>query len=388
MQALEPAKGKRKKIAVIVPKYGTVGGGEKFASEVTARLACNEEYEIHVFANRWVANSDRITFHKIPKWHFPRTLRPLFFAWYVGRCIDRIGFDLVHTHHWIFRADIYQLHGTPHKVWIRDVQKSRFSLFNTALGAVEKRAMEGGARSWFLPVSSIAMETYKKEYATLPGQWEIVHPGVEVSRFAAPDRASCRNEIRAKYGFTESDVLLLFVGMNFEVKGLDTIITSLAQALQADPQSRLRLLVVGRGDEAKYRRQAQSLGIADAVIFAGTQTAGLERYYRAADAFVLLSRFDTFGMVVLEAMAAGLPAIVSPNVGGRDLVEQGKNGFVLPAPEDADAAAGFMQQIADPALRARMGEAAAVTAAEHDWEKLAQKMDGIYRQVFASKEER
>src|ERR1035438_7143143 len=59
-----------KKIAVVVPKYGMVGGCERFASEITERLARNENFEIHVFANRWVASSDRITFHKVPKVRF------------------------------------------------------------------------------------------------------------------------------------------------------------------------------------------------------------------------------------------------------------------------------------------------------------------------------
>ena len=54
------------KIAVVVPKYGLVGGGERFASEITERLARNSHFEIHVFANRWVATPEKITFHKVP----------------------------------------------------------------------------------------------------------------------------------------------------------------------------------------------------------------------------------------------------------------------------------------------------------------------------------
>lgn len=377
----------RRKIAVVVPKYGLVGGGERFASEITGRLARNEDFEIHVFANRWIANSDRIKFHKAPRVHFPRFLRQPFFAWFVGWKIKRMNFDLVHTHHWIFGADIFSLHGTPHAYWIRKVRNRHLGLYDYAFSAVERRAITGGASSWFLPVSFIAMEAFRREYATLPGRWQIVHPGVDVARFLAPDRAVCRADIRGRYGIGASDILLLFVGMNFEVKGLDTIITALAKVRAVRCEKNIRLLVVGRGDEDRYRKMAGSLEVAEAVTFAGTQVDGLERYYRAADIFIMLSKFDTFGMVVLEAMAAGLPVIVSPNVGAKDLVEEGVNGFVLPASSDADAAAERIALLSDATQRETMGVAAAQTASTHDWESLAETMEGFYRDALSRKQE-
>jgi UDP-glucose:(heptosyl)LPS alpha-1,3-glucosyltransferase len=367
-----------RKIAVVVPKYGLVGGGERFASEITERLARNEDYEIHVFANKWVSHSDRIKFHKVPIVRIPRFLGPLVFAWAVQWKISRMNFDLVHTHHWIFHADIYSAHGVPHAGWIRDVRKSTPSLYDRAVIAIERQLMKNGGSSCFLPVSSIAMEAFRREYVTLPGQWQIVHPGVDVARFSSPDRDACRTEIRRRYGIGADDLLILFVGMNFEVKGLDTIITAVAKARSARHGENIRLLVVGRGNESKYRKMAQSLGIAEAVTFAGTQVDGLERYYRAADIFMMLSIFDTFGMVVLEAMAAGLPAIVSPNVGAKDLVEEGINGFILAEHQDVDAAADRIIRLTDLEQREAMGKAAAKSASQHDWNKLAENIGLIY----------
>lgn len=374
-----------RKIAVVVPKYGLVGGGERFASEVTERLAQNENYEIHVFANKWIAKSDRIKFHKVPIVRFPRFLGPLVFAWFVQWKISRMNFDLVHTHHWIFHADIYSAHGVPHAGWVRGVRNRRPSLYDRAVSYIERCLMRDGASSRFLPVSSIAMEAFRHEYTALPGQWQIVHPGVDVARFSSPDRNACRTEIRGHYGIGADDLLILFVGMNFEVKGLDTIIAALAKARAARPDANIRLLVVGRGNERKYGKIAESLGVADAVIFAGTQHAGLERFYRAADVFTLFSAFDTFGMVVLEAMAAGLPVIVSPNVGAKDLVEEGANGFVLPDFRDADAAADRMVQLLDAERRKAMGATAQFEAGKHAWERLAGKMAEIYELEFNAK---
>ncbi|TXT26937.1 MAG: Glycosyltransferase group 1 family protein [Gallionellaceae bacterium] len=373
------------KIAVVVPKYGLVGGGERFASEVTERLAQNENFEIHVFANQWIASSERIHFHKIPAVRFPHFLNPLFFAWYVKRAIGKMKFDLVHSHHWIFKADIFSAHGVPHAGWVREVRKRNPSLYDRAVIYIERRLMRDGASSCFLPVSTIAMEAFRREYATLPGQWQTIHPGVDMARFSSPDREVCRAEIRGRYGIGENDLLLLFVGMNFEVKGLDTIIAAVAKARRMRPEANIRLLVVGRGDERKYGKIAESAGVAGAVIFAGTQHAGLERYYRAVDAFVLFSAFDTFGMVVLEAMAAGLPVIVSPNVGAKDLVDEGVNGFVLPDFLDADAASTRIIELLDSGRRKSMGVAAQSRAGEQTWERLAGKMAGLYLNVLSKK---
>ncbi len=375
----------KQKIAVVVPKYGTVGGGERFASEITARLARNENFDIHVFANQWVANSDRIKFHKVPMIRFPRFLRPLSFAWFASRMISRMNFDLVHSHDWILKGDIFSVHSVPHAGWVREVRRRLPSLFDRAIIAVERWTIKAGESSSFFPVSSIAIDEFRREYATLPGQWKALSPGVDVVRFSAPNRAICRADIRGRYGIGASDILLVFVGMNFEVKGLDTIIEALARARSVRPEANIRLLVVGKGDEGKYRKIAHSAGVDKAVTFAGTQVDGLERYYRAADMFIMLSKFDTFGMVVLEAMAAGLPVIVSPNVGAKDLVEEGLNGFIIPKYQDADAAADRIVQLSDAKQREAMGKAAAQTASSHDWEKLAEMIEQLYQDVLSRK---
>jgi UDP-glucose:(heptosyl)LPS alpha-1,3-glucosyltransferase len=296
--------------------------------------------------------------------------------------IGRMHFDLVHSHHWIFHADIYSAHGVPHSGWVSSVRNRIPSLYDRAVIYIERSLMRNGASSCFLPVSSIAMEAFRREYKALPGKWQVMHPGVDVARFASPNRESCRSEIRKRFGVGAEDLLLLFVGMNFEVKGLDTIIAALAKARAAAPGANIRLLVVGRGDRRKYGNLAESLGVGDAVIFAGTQHTGLERIYRAADIFTLFSTFDTFGMVVLEAMAAGLPVIVSPNVGAKDLVEEGVNGFILQGLQDAEAAADRIIQMIDAERRQSMGAAAQVTANGQTWDRLTEKIEKLYQEFF------
>jgi UDP-glucose:(heptosyl)LPS alpha-1,3-glucosyltransferase len=118
-------------------------------------------------------------------------------------------------------------------------------------------------------------------------------------------------------------------------------------------------------------------------VFAGEHPEGVEAFYLASDLFMMLSSFDTFGMVVLEAMASRLPVIVSANVGAKDLVEEGVNGFVLPDRLDADAAAGKIVLLLDPKLRAAMGETGRRTASLHGWDRLAEEVAGVYDDTLA-----
>jgi len=374
------------RIAVIVPKYGLVGGGERFVFEVTERMARKGNYEFHVFANRWhPAEGSPVLFHKVPTVKFPRFLRAFVFPWCAQRQVARGTFDLVHSHERVFHADIISLHGAPHGEWVRTIRHKSPSLFDRGVMSVERRMMEHGADSCFLPVSSITMDAFSRTYTPLPGKWQVMHPGVDVARFSTPDRDACRAEIRERHGIGASDLLLLFVGMNFETKGLDTAVAALAKARATRPDANTRLLVVGRGDEKKYANLSRSLGVAESVLFAGTQTTGIERFYRAADAFIMPSAFDTFGMVVLEAMAAGLPVIVSSAVGAKDLVDEGENGFVVVDHRDAATTADRIVRLLDPPQRQAMGEAAARCASGHDWSRLAGKIEDVYRDILLKK---
>lgn len=364
----------------MVPKYGLLGGGERFASELTERLAQDERYEIHVFANRWRAASGGIVFHKVPIIRFPRWLRPLGFAWFAKRMIARGRFDLVHAHERVLWADVFSMHWVPHGDWVRDVRRKRPSLFDRATIALERRMMANAKRSWFLPVSSLAAEALRREYDVDPARIRVVHPGVDFERFSSPDRGACRAEIRPRYGIGPDDLLVLFVGMNFEVKGLGAIIAAVAKARRLRPEAGIRLLVVGRGNERKYAALARDHGIADAVAFAGPVADGVERYYRAADVFAMLSTFDTFGMAVLEAMAAGLPVIVSANVGAKDLVGDGISGFVVG--EQEGSLAQRMALLCDEQRRASMSEGAAAVAGRRTWDTVAAELAPIYTAVL------
>ncbi|MFA6282826.1 MAG: glycosyltransferase family 4 protein [Desulfurivibrionaceae bacterium] len=372
-----------KKIAVVIPKYGLVGGGEQFALQLTEKIARNPRYDVHVFANKWKAVSENVSFHFVPMFRFPRFLTTLSFAFFANTAIARQNFDLIHTHDRIFHADVFTMHGVPHRFWVREVRKKGMSLFDRVTAWVEQRLIADHRCRFLLPVSTLAMEKFSREFAVVPSRVKVIHPGIELARFDLQDRAVKREDVRNRFGIAAGDFLVLFVGMNFELKGLQAVISGLAKAKAKLPGKDMKLLVVGKGNQDKYRKISTGLGVGGDVVFAGVQSDGIEEIYAASEVCVLLSGFDTFGMTVLEAMAASLPVIISTQVGAKDIIIDGEHGFIV-AKDDAETVSVHLVSLCDEQRRARMGRAARQRAAEHSWDEVAGKVVTIYEEILSA----
>jgi UDP-glucose:(heptosyl)LPS alpha-1,3-glucosyltransferase len=366
------------KIAVVIPKYGLLGGAEGFVYSLTERLAMRPEFEIHVFANRYRRGKAPIRFHRVPLFPFPRFLKQISFALFVNRRIQKGSYDLIHSHDRIFRMDLFTLHGIPHETWVRRMRKKPLSLFDRSMIWVEKRGLTGPPTPTVLPVSSLVKNELQMSYPIAESRIEVIHPGVSHKRFSQKDNPAFRKKIRERHGIAKEDLVILFVGMNFEIKRLGLLIEGLSQLSRANGgKPGLKLLVVGKGKEAVYRAMAREGGVEDALVFAGV-TREVEKYYAASDVFAMPSVYDTFGMVVLEAMAAGLPVIITRTVGARDLVEDGVEGFVLGEPPTAAELAGKIRFLFDRENRLKMGQHALERALHHSWNRVADRMAELY----------
>jgi UDP-glucose:(heptosyl)LPS alpha-1,3-glucosyltransferase len=310
-------------------------------------------------------------------------LTTLSFAFFANAAIARQDFDLIHTHDRIFHADVFTMHGVPHRFWVREVRKKRMSLFDRVTAWVERRLIADRRCRFLLPVSTLALEKFIREFAVDPSRVRVIHPGIEFARFNLPGRAEKRGATRDRFGIAAGDFLVLFVGMNFELKGLQTTISALAKAKVKLPGKVLKLLVVGKGDQEKYRKIAADLGVGGDVLFAGVQSEGIEEIYAASEVCALLSGFDTFGMTVLEAMAASLPVIISTQVGAKDIVTDGEHGFIV-AKDDAETVSTHLVSLCDEQRRVRMGRAARQRASEHSWDEVAGKVVTIYEEILSA----
>jgi UDP-glucose:(heptosyl)LPS alpha-1,3-glucosyltransferase len=174
-----------------------------------------------------------------------------------------------------------------------------------------------------------------------------------------------RAEQRAKLDVPEDVLLILFAGINWRRKGLATIIRALA-LLGVDAR-RCRLVAVGKGRRRRFAALARKLGVADRVTLL-EHVDKIERYYAAADVFVLPSLYDSFGLVCLEAMACGLAVVTTATTGASELIDHGRSGFVMADATDAQALAGYLRQLFDAPRRAEIGARAAARARQLTWE--------------------
>ncbi len=167
----------------------------------------------------------------------------------------------------------------------------------------------------------------------------VFHPGVRSERNAVREELFRQFDSDATASrFSNDDTpLLVFASMDFRRKGLDSLLTALSQLKDREA----KLVVLGAGDIDGYRRIARSLGIERRVLFAGRQSS-IARLYGAGDLFVLPTIYEPFPNVNLEAMACGTPVITTATAGGADIIEPGRNGYVIP---DAWSVQALTEQI-------------------------------------------
>jgi len=369
------------RVAVVIPKYGLIGGAETFVFELCERLALREEFQIHVFANKWRQGKAPVIFHKVPTIRFPRFLEPISFAYWANQRIRQSDFALVHSHERIFEMDLFTFHGIPHKEWIRTTRTRPMTLFDRATAWVEKKGLSNRHLQMVMPVSSLAKEALLKIYDLPESKVMVNPPGIDAGRFAALDPQACRREVFQRHGLSFEDIVVLFVSMNFELKRLDLVLKGIAGLVALESRNLpLKLLVVGKGDSRRFTALAHDLGIAEQVIFAGV-TREMEKYYLASDIFTMPSKYDTFGLAVIEAMAAGLPVIISGSVGARDLVESGINGFVLTDNPTVPEITAALRALTKREKRLQMGEKNRQIAIQNTWDKTADRIADLYSQL-------
>ncbi len=370
------------KIAVVIPKYGLMGGAETFAYELTERLASRGDFHVHVFAHRWRKGNSCVRFHRVPILMFPRFLKQVSFAYFSNKMIRGQNYDLVHGHDRILQMDLLTMHGIPHRAWIKQVRQKPQGLFDRSLDWLEKKGLKGPNIPLVMPVSSLVKNELLKRYDIPQSKIRVIHPGVSTERFSSLRKEKHNHEIRERHGLSPDDIIVLFVGMNFEIKRLGLVMKSIAKLRERVPNfPQLKLMVVGKGDQRHYRRIAWDLGISEQVIFTGV-VHDVEKYFLASDIFAMPSVFDTFGLAVLEALAARLPVIITRSVGARDLVDDGVNGFILDRNPSTSDFARKLEILLKKDIRRQIGEIARQTALRHSWENTAGQVAGLYHQCL------
>jgi len=211
--------------------------------------------------------------------------------------------------------------------------------------ASERAVFDPAAATRILLLNATQRDGYLRHYATPPQRLHLLPPGVAPDRRAPEGAARRRRALRAALDAAEGELLLLFVGSAFDTKGLDRAIAALAALCEAQPGLGARLLVVGanrRDTQVRpWRRLAKRLGVAGQVEFLGARE-DIGELMLGADLLVHPARSEAGGVVLLEALASGLPVIASGACGYAPCIAEARGGKVLEEP--------FAQEELDRAL--------------------------------------
>jgi UDP-glucose:(heptosyl)LPS alpha-1,3-glucosyltransferase len=219
--------------------------------------------------------------------------------------------------------------------------------------------------------------------ATYPGTaavTTVITPGVVLP--AAPTGAPEQGAARLQLGLPPGVRCLLLVGNDYRKKGLGTLL----QVLRDLPADVVLAVVGNPGQIPVFERRAQAEGVAGRVFFLGS-LQDVAPAYRAADCLVHPTLEDTFAMVVLEAMAHGLPVVVSSAAycGISSLLSHGDDALLLDDPQDAAKLADTLQQVlGDEALRQQLGSQARAFASRYQWPAIARQQEEVYFATLAA----
>ncbi len=401
VRATSRAEGGSLRIAVVTPELHRTGGTERGTAEVVERLA--RENQICLFAHRWDADgesaerqggsklphskaSGNICFHRVPVVPWPGLARFLSFYGMASRAVDAAarqhgGFDVIYSPGpncrqvevctaWfcharqdeLLRSGKLRPGAANVSDWLRLAHRKIYAATVTRLERGFYRSP--GLRSVVSP-AQVLKDDLVASYGIEPARIVVAHAGVDAETFGVAQRNALRAEARAELGLGEGEFWFLFAGTDWVRKGMLTVHAALREAPEA------RLLAVGPYDPASWKRHAERAGIAARIRYLPPRRDILF-YFAAADALVAPSVFEPFGLIPLEAMACGLPVIITPPMGVAEIVTP-EDAVILNRAEDAGEVAAAMRRVMeDAALREKLSRNAPARARMHPW-------DAIYR---------
>lgn len=332
------------KIAFVIDRFlPNKGGGERYL-EMLARQLTQQGHKVTILARRFPPGKSlhpNVDYHPISTPPWPGWVRLLFFAYRCHAAANEKGFDLVHDLGHTWGADVFNPHGGVEQVWLNRYFSSyrhplhRFFKKLQRLCSPKEWVMLLLQRKQYLSpdtrrviaISPMIVDHIHTFYPRLPPKkLTLVQNPADLTRFSPKNREKFRDVTRTSLGLGKNDLALLFAGNNFRLKGLFPLLYALK--LLSESPSPPRLLVAGHEPPRRWKRFCRTLGIDDLVSFLGA-VREMERLYAAADIFVLPAYYDSAPLVVLEALASGLPVITSRWAGTSSAIKSADVGAIL-----------------------------------------------------------
>lgn len=379
-----------RRLAFVIHELNTWGGQDRSTLEIARRLSHHVPVDIYAFSLEPAPDHTwgDVRFHKMsPQIKRPALAKTLLFygetsvPLWLKPLFERGDRPLIHaTGACSLISDVVHLQFI-HSAWKSERDRLRtevprfkspralaHDLYHQALLrfdiATERQAFKPGKH--YIAIANCVARELATHFG-ITGNVRVIYHGVDSAHFRPSTEG--REKLRESIGVKADDVMAVFVGA-YERKGLAVAIESVA-LLGAKARSKIKLVAVGSGDTEGFTKLARKHGVLENVVFVGHKREILP-YYQAADAFVLPTVYEPFGLVILEAMSCALPCVVSATAGASELIDDGASGMLVRDPFSAAELARKLEPLVlDRELRERLGRAARQIAVKRSWDQVA-----------------
>ena len=369
------------RLAVVANRVCRLGGMERASAEVFSRIAAS--IDTTIIATECEIADSRLTWLPVHAVKRPAVLNHASFARAAGKLEHAGHFDVVVSvdsaatsadvviAHFCLGAFSSRFAGL--RGGVNPLRRLYQRVAEGSLSRHERRLYESKRLRCVIAVSQGLKRELIEQYGLAPSIIRVIPNGVDRSVFHPAESLEAKGVLRRELGLPEKAFIAVFMGGDWDRKGLADVIRAVALLPEA------RLVIVGRGNVAAFEKVAADAKVSDRVQFVGLQKHP-ERHLAAGDVFVCPSRYETFSMSGLEAAACGLPMLVVRTNGLEDFVEHGVNGFFV-EPNVESVREHLARVMADPQLRCSMSRAAVKTAERFDWNAIAAETREVLEQV-------
>ena len=342
----------------------------------------------------WDGEPPAAYFHRIriPR-RLPSWVKMILFALQHRSMVKGKGFDVVLGFGNTICMNVYQSHGGVHRF---STSRKAHSEGNSILRLLKRVLIvlspKDKARQWIesapfrieprpriIAISEMVRDDMASFYGIGKEVIELIYNGIDTERYNIALRERFRGPMRERLGLKEGDIAFLFISYDLRKKGIVPLIEAVAQ-LRRSEVGGFKLVVVGEPPSPALSRRIAQLNLEETVIFAGP-TKGPGDYYANCDVLVLPTFYDACSLVVMEAMACGLPAITTAANGASGIITHGKDGYIIPHPPNCNELADVLKACFSQETLGRMSKEASLTGQRYSLERNHLEMLRVFNEV-------
>jgi len=383
-----------KKIALAIENFSKhKGGAESYAVSLASTLV-KSGWETHLFGKSWDGEPSAAIFHriKIPKL-LPSWAKMILFALKHKQMVKSQAFDVILGFGNTLHMNVYQSHGGVHRF---STARKLYTEKNKILRSIKRLliffSLKDKVRNWIesapfrlypkpkiIAISLMIKEDFISFYHINEKEIKVIYNGIDTEKYNRDLKERLRSSLRQRLGISDNDVAFLFISYDLKKKGIMPLIEAAAKLKKLN-FTRFKIVVVGEQPYSLLLKQVKRLGLEDTIIFTGP-TKTPEDYYANCDVLVLPTFYDACSLVVIEAMACGLPAITTTYNGVAGIITNEKDGYIISHPPRSEEIAEAMKALMVYERLKNMSIEASITGKNYSIKKNHHEMIHVFNEM-------